>query len=218
MKKLFEKSKDIVLETIKDFNKNVVDKTKEVAEKGTDVITKIGKGGLESVGIYDETFKVFIAGSTSLFNYRNAVRSAFQQIMNRTNTKFEIITYEDFTKEFTINGHQNKYNQYISEKADYVIFIIDKNLGPITEEEFRVALNAYQKNKKPHIYIFCKNQDINIIETRTKNFINEHKQYYLTFKDEEDLMKETKIAFLESIFKEMNSRGLINRIKGLVED
>ncbi|MCH5235618.1 MAG: hypothetical protein J1E16_10000 [Muribaculaceae bacterium] len=51
---LFDRSSTF-LESVKSFPENIVNTTKETAEKGVDVVSEIGEGGLESVGIVDDS-------------------------------------------------------------------------------------------------------------------------------------------------------------------
>lgn len=127
---------------------------------------------------------VFIAGSKELYHERNVVRSQLQQISNRTKIAFSCYTYEDFSREFMINGPQARYNEFIASDTDFVVFIVDGRIGGITFEEFRVAMSSFKKNGKPRIFTYCKdidteNQDVlHII-----NEINDSHQYYCEYRD-----------------------------------
>lgn len=128
--------------------------------------------------------KVFIAGSKDLYHERNAVRSQLQQISNRTNIVFASYTYEDFSRDFALDGRQTDYNGFIAHKADFAVFIIDGKIGGITFEEFKVAVEAFKREMKPRIFTYCK--DVNVDDHEINQIIhdiNECHQYYCDYKD-----------------------------------
>lgn len=128
--------------------------------------------------------KVFIAGSKELYNERNVVRSQLQQISNRTNIAFNSYTYEDFSRSFIENGQQSEYNNFIANQADFAIFIIDGKIGGITYDEFNVAMSAFVDKRRPRIFTYCKDIDMDNPEIiHIINKINEHHQYYCDYHD-----------------------------------
>ena len=114
--------------------------------------------------------KVFIAGSKDLYHERNAVRSQLQQISNRTNIVFASYTYEDFSRDFALDGRQTDYNGFIAHKADFAVFIIDGKIGGITFEEFKVAVESFKREMKPRIFTYCK--DVNVDDPEINQIIH----------------------------------------------
>ena len=160
-----------------------------------------------STGISDmhwhQNIKVFVAGAKSLKTERDAVISALTHITNRSSRDyaFRVQTYEDFGKSLTNEGRQKEYNDYISNEADYAIFILDNNVGGITFEEFNIALEAYKQNRRPDIYVYSRipcNEDrvfsrffgrqrqSEEIEAIRKH-LSSINQYYIEYKDIDDL-------------------------------
>ena len=96
---------------------------------------------------------------------------------------FRPYTFEDFSREVVAEGQQTEYNKYISEKADYVIFIFDSNFGEKTLEELNVAMKTFLNKQKPIIYIYC-NENGAKNDSSFKDFrlwCNEHNQYYISY-------------------------------------
>ena len=145
---------------------------------------------------------VFVAGSKTLTQERDAVRSALSMISGSSSNgyTFNVKTYENFERSLTVEGRQQEYNRFISEDADYAIFILDKTVGGITLEEFGEAYNAYKRNSKPEIYVyshlrnnrkglfglwrpFRQSEKVNEV----KSYLAEIGQYYIEYQDLKDL-------------------------------
>ncbi len=137
----------------------------------------------------------FIAGSKELSHERTLCRAIFGQMQNKWGDSFYVKTYEDFPTDLThdLAGRQKDYNQFISQKADGVIFIFDKNVGGITMEEFEEAYKSSKTYHRPKIYVYCKKvngNDCNDEDAQIKGLI-EHLQslgqYYVEYNDYNEL-------------------------------
>lgn len=149
------------------------------------------------------TINVFVAGAKVLKLERDAVISALTHITNNSlrDYAFRVKTYEDFDRSLTYEGRQNEYNNYISNDAEYAIFILDNTVGGITLEEFEVAINAYKSKRKPEIYVYCRvpdNKDTFLSRflirhnksaevSEIKRHLSELRQYYIEYHDLDDL-------------------------------
>ena len=142
--------------------------------------------------------KVFIAGSTSLKNEFNAITDALRIITNSNSKGIRITpkTYEDYKDPFSLEGDQAKYNRFIMHKADYVIFVLDGEIGGVTLQEFDVAWNTFASKKRPGIYVYHKPTN-----TTSKGIqdvigrINQCEQYYTEYSDIENLKLKVESAF-----------------------
>ena len=142
--------------------------------------------------------KVFIAGSTSLKNEFNAITDALRIITNSNSKGIRITpkTYEDYKDPFSLEGDQAKYNRFIMHKADYVIFVLDGEIGGVTLQEFDVAWNTFASKKRPGIYVYHKPS--NTISKGIQDVIgriNQCKQYYTEYTDLENLKLKVESAF-----------------------
>lgn len=133
--------------------------------------------------------EVFIAGSKTITVLRDSARAALMEISNRYrdfNTIFRPYTFEDFPQAVAVGGQQAEYNKYISEKADYVIFIFDEGFGEKTMEELEIAMESFKKKQRPGIYIYCneKKVETNLEEyEKVLSWCRENKQYYISYED-----------------------------------
>ena len=142
--------------------------------------------------------KVFIAGSTLLKNEFNAVADALRIVTNSNSKGIRIIpkTYEDFGQSLVPKGRQEEYNCFIKNEADYVIFVLDGEIGGVTLQEFDVAWNTFASKKRPGIYVYHKPS--NTISKGIQDVIgriNQCKQYYTEYTDLENLKLKVESAF-----------------------
>lgn len=150
-----------------------------------------------------QNINVFVAGAKVLKQERDAVISALNHITNYSarDYAFRVKTYEDFDRSLTNEGRQKEYNDYISNDAEYAIFILDSTVGGITMEEFEVAMNAYRAKRRPEIYAYSRmpnseqgafsrlfrrhEQSKEVIAIR--KHLSEIGQYYIEYRDIDDL-------------------------------
>lgn len=131
--------------------------------------------------------EVFIAGSKTLTQLRDSARAALMEISNQyrnLNAMFRSYTFEDFPRSFTVDGRQADYNDYISNQADYVIFIFDEGFGDITLHELDVAMQSLKKYNRPQIYVYCNEFKMNCDKFKEiQRKLNDYGQYYIAYED-----------------------------------
>ena len=154
--------------------------------------------GIRKQKISMKEIKVFIAGSTLLNNEFNAVADALRIVTNSNSKGIRITpkTYEDYKDPFSLEGDQAKYNRFIMNEADYVIFVLDAIAGGITQEEFDIAWNTFTSEKRPGLYVYYKpantiSKDVQDIIRR----INQCRQYYTEYSDIVNLKLKVETAF-----------------------
>lgn len=103
-----------------------------------------------------KSISIFVAGATNLRIEREALKS----IANDLNGEFEhrgvkviIRSYENF------NESQTEYDEFISNKTDLMIFILDGRIGEKTRDEFILAWRQQNKGGRPRIMVFLKEYD-----------------------------------------------------------
>ncbi len=171
-----------------------------------EVRQKIDNLIFETSGIVDrhwhQNIYVFVAGSKSLKSERDAVKSAFMSITNNSmrDYAFRVKTFEDFPRSLTYYGRQKDYDDYISDDAEYAIFILDGTVGGITLQEFKAAWNAHNKKGSPEIYVYSHKQSSQIAISKEivkiKNYVTQKHQYYIEYKDIDDLKNQIKNDFM----------------------
>ena len=144
--------------------------------------------------------KVFIAGSKKLQVERDAIRASLMELSNKNIDKGVLIrtyTFEDFSRSFVEGGRQQEYNQFIAEKADYVIFVFDNTVGGITLSEFNVAMDSFISKGKPFIFVYCNSVNVTDSFEDIVRRINECQQYYIEYSDIMSLKLQVKADFNE---------------------
>ena len=99
--------------------------------------------------------KVFIAGSKALADERDAVAASLIKVANQSNgnISYEVKSFEDFDSYLNEGGRQAEYNEWIV-KADFVIFILNHQVGGITKNEFMTAIKAFMLKGTPEIFVY----------------------------------------------------------------
>lgn len=106
--------------------------------------------------------KVFIAGSKSLNKECSLLREELSKIENIFNVDIRALTFEDFATSLTgkDKGRQADYNSFIQNDANIVVFVFDSTAGKITKEEFDIAYDSLQGNKKPKIFVYVRKKHL----------------------------------------------------------
>lgn len=142
---------------------------------------------LEESSKNGKSIKCFIAGSKTLQQERDALRAVTCVMYNKWDSKFFRIlsyTFEDFKKEHTLVPPQELYNKFIEEEADWALFIIDGEVGGITVNEYRVAMDSFKKNGKPKILALAKvGSEDNEKVAEIRDEINKEHQYWTDYTD-----------------------------------
>lgn len=160
---------------------------------------------------WHQNINVFVAGAKVLKRERDAVISALNHITNDSSRDyvFRVKTYESFDRSLTDEGRQKEYNDYISNDAEYAIFILDSTVGGITFEEFEVAMNAYRAKRSPEIFVYSRMPSnnggaISRLFRRHEQFeevvairkhLSEIGQYYIEYRDIDDLKTHITLDF-----------------------
>ena len=156
--------------------------------------------------------EVFIAGSKTLTQLRDSARAALMEICNQYrdfNVMFRTYTFEDFPRSLCVDGRQADYNDYISNRADYVIFIFDEGFGNITLQELDVAMHSLKTNNRPQIYVYCNEGKMTSDQYKViKCKLDNYGQYYIAYKEghfKEQLKSDFTHVLINSSNKTKNS-------------
>lgn len=161
---------------------------------------------------WHQNINVFVAGAKVLKRERDAVISALNHITNCSSRDyvFRVKTYEDFDRSLTEEGRQKEYNDYLSNDAEYAIFILDNKVGGITFKEFEVAMNAYRTKRKPEIFVYSRmpNNEGRIFShffrrheqpeeiTAIRRYLSEIGQYYIEYRNIDELKNQIAQDFM----------------------
>ena len=146
--------------------------------------------------------KIFIAGAKNLRTQRLSMKA----LVNDLNTKYSnegipvtvnMLSYENFGE------RQSAYDNFIREKADMVIFIVDERLGEKTEAELRLTCETYKEKGRPEVLVFLhsfseRTPEIEHVEA-VVNSVSD--KYYVDYTNTEDLLAKAKDR-IDSFVKE----------------
>lgn len=144
---------------------------------------------MKQVNIFLGGGVLLLEGNEKHLGYRPTVIDPILSKLNsRRNAKrFYIVkTYADLINEYAVEGQQEHYNRYVSQKADIAIFIFDGKIGDKTKEEVENACNSFDKNKHPTFFFYginLKDDDV-IVE-----YLNSKKQYFRHFSNKVELQQ-----------------------------
>lgn len=154
-----------------------------------------------------KTVDVFVAGSITLKQERQVIRDLFMSINNAVAGLmfFYVKAFDDFG----VSSQQRKYDDCI-EKADYVIFLIDQEIGSgkHTLEEFRLALEAQKHNEhnKPEILVLYKQIHELIPHPEFIQECKERGYYYSLYSDVADLRSQLLYKMFIDVIKAQNQK------------
>ena len=134
---------------------------------------------------------IFIAGSKNLIKQRNAVKSELLSIQNDLDYRINVYFYGDFKDSFIYRGRQIEYNSFIKNYTEYIIFILDGDIGGITFMEFQVAMSSYLEKGSPLLFVYLRMSHTLASEDRwikqIKEFCHNRGQYYVEYENEVEL-------------------------------
>jgi hypothetical protein len=144
-----------------------------------------------------KTVRIFLASSAEL----QPDRQAFEIFLSRRSSQWikerdiylELVVWENFIDAMSKTRLQDEYNKAIRESDIFVMLFWNK-VGKFTEEEFKVAYDAFKINNKPLVYTFLKREDdskTGVDETLTnftKKLSGELEHYKTVYKNTDGLL------------------------------
>lgn len=140
---------------------------------------------------------IFIAGAKGLYHERTKLKA----LTNDLNAKYagmgkpaslSMTSYENF------GDRQDEYDDFISNRANMIVFVLDGKIGNTTESEYRLAGEMYHANGRPKILTFVRQFDHRTADIDyMENVLNECKEkygldYYIEYSNIEDLEAKAK--------------------------
>ena len=154
---------------------------------------------------------IFVAGAQKLKTERYALKALVHELNTRYHEKnidihIEMKSYEDF------KDKQAEYDNYITQKADIAIFVLDGCIGDYTRSEFYTAVKAYNQKQIPEIIVFLKKYNEETEETKEiqellrEGFGDDY--YYVTYENESDLRTKAETRITRFVSPEDHIRSL----------
>jgi hypothetical protein len=138
--------------------------------------------------------KIFLASSSEL----KEDREQFEIFICRRNKSWvkkgiflELVMWEDFLDALSKTRLQDEYNKEIK-GCDLFVMLFFTKVGKYTEEEFETAFGQFKHKKKPFIFTYFKDTEINISEIGddVKNFktkLDSLGHFYTVYKNIDEL-------------------------------
>ena len=128
------------------------------------------------------TISIFIAGAKNLKEQRMRLKVLTNDLNSRYGRlkwKVSLLanSYENY------GDIQGEYNDFITNQADLVVFVLEERIGKKTEEEFLLATTAHRQNGHPEVITFVH------IETLVNSATD---TYYVEYTNTEDLVSKAK--------------------------
>lgn len=141
-------------------------------------------------GLNRQTVNFFIAGSKSL----QQERDMFAGVINILQSKWKPLgidinsySYQNFPREVSDVPPQEQYNNFIAKQVNAAIFILSGKAGAYTMEEFDVAYSNFKKNGTPKIFVYSLSNESISFDTEIHKKMVDEKQYWIDFKDINEL-------------------------------
>lgn len=156
-----------------------------------------------------KTISIFVSGSKKLKEHRLRLKALVNNLNGENRMNGCPVTLNMFSY-VNLGDNQADYDNFIKNKSDIVIFIIEDKIGIKTKGEFMLASEGHEKNGKPKIFVFMKEfkektPDIEEVE----KFVSENSNsYYIDYSNLEDLEYKVK----ERLMQEVNSWMDKNRV------
>lgn len=149
------------------------------------------------------TIPIFIAGAIDLKKEREQLLALSSEITSKYQNKGDdiVILMDSFE---SLGDKKVTHDDYIKDKADIVLFILDDKMGKFTRDEYILAEETFKSNKKktPSIHVFLKEYDkenpsSDIVDIG--NLMNEYGSFFTCYTDQEDLKNKAKAKIEEFI-------------------
>ena len=134
------------------------------------------------------TLSVFVSGSKRLKEHRLRLKALVNNLNGEYRMKGYPLTLNMFSY-VNLGDNQADYDDFIENKSDIVIFVIEDGMGEKTKEEFLVASQAQKKKGSPKSLVFLKEfqQKTPGIEEVERLISENSDSYYIEYSNLEDL-------------------------------
>ena len=133
------------------------------------------------------TIPIFIAGPTDMTEARKQLKEVASELNAEHKRMGHDITVVPYSFE-NFDNHQKDINDFVENKADAVLFVLDHSMAKGTEEEFRIAAKKYESVKRPEFLVLLKKYESKTQEiSNIEKVLNEHKTYYSLYSDQTHL-------------------------------
>lgn len=139
------------------------------------------------------SISIFVSGSKKLKEHRLRLKA----LVNNLNGEYRMKGYHMTLNMFSyvnLGDNQTDYDDFIKNKSDIVIFLVEDKMGEKTKEEFLLASQGQKGKGKPKIFVFMKEfqERTPDIEEVEKLVSENSDSYYVDYSNLEDLENKVK--------------------------
>lgn len=134
---------------------------------------------------------IFIAGATALAPQRLLLKALISDLNHRLRDEGKDMQYNVSSYE-TFGNDQERYNHWIREKTDLVIFVLRDKIGDYTEIEYNIAKQQQSATGKPEVVVMLNSYEQITPEIAYINGLMKGDKYYIKYNNDDDLVLKTK--------------------------
>ena len=146
------------------------------------------------------SLSIFVSGSKKLKEHRLRLKA----LVNNMNAEYRMKGYPLVLNMFSyvnLGDNQADYDDFIKNKSDIIIFIVEGGMGEKTREEFLLASQAQKKKGSPKMFVFFKEFQEKTPEIEAvEQLVSENSDsYYIEYSNLEDLEYKVKERLMHEI-------------------
>lgn len=143
---------------------------------------------------------IFVSGSKKLKEHRVRLKALVNNLNGENRMKGIPVTLNMFSY-VNLGDNQTNYDDFIKNKSDIVIFLVEDRIGEKTREEFLLATHEQKKTGKPKSLVFIKEAQVKAPETEeVERLVNENSDsYYIDYSNLEDLEYKVRDRLMQEV-------------------
>ena len=154
------------------------------------------------------TISIFVSGAKRLKEQRMSLK-VLANDMNGEYRKKGIDIIINMYSYLNFGDNQKEYDDFIKNKADIVMFILEDTIGDKTREEFLLASETFKKEGAPKTYVFLKEFKEKTPEIEgIEQLVNEHSSsYYIEYSNLEDLVAKVRRRLQQDVNERLEKQN-----------
>ena len=154
------------------------------------------------------TLTIFVSGSKGLKEHRLRLKALVNNINGENRLKGCPVMLNMFSY-VNLGDNQSEYDDFIENKSDIAIFLVEGRMGEKTRDEFLLATKALKKTGTPKIFVFMREfqERTPEIEEVEKLMVEHSDSYYVEYSNLEDLEAKVKDRLSSEINVLMENMG-----------
>ena len=159
-----------------------------------------------------QTLSIFVSGAKRLKEHRMRLKVLANDLNNELRSKGENVVINMYSY-MNLGDDQKEYDDFIENKSDIVLFILEDSIGDKTRNEFLKASAALKKTGTPRIFVFLREfsertpeiEEIDNLVSRNSDY------YYVEYTSVEDLAFKVKERLVQEVERMRETRATPKR-------